>query len=58
MPHVAKVSSRFSPYVSRFVIATVARILLDNAHHQITDMRSVQMVKETNLQVQLRESYK
>ncbi len=48
MPHVAQIA-RLAPNVGRFVIATVARILLDDADDQVSNMRPVEMVKEADL---------
>lgn len=48
MPHVAHVA-RLAPNVRRLVVASVTRILFDDADDQVADVRPVQMIKETNL---------
>ena len=48
VPHVAHIAW-LSPNVGRFVVATVTRILLDDADDQISNMRAVEMIEEADL---------
>jgi hypothetical protein len=49
-PQVAQIA-RLSPNVGRFVVASVARIFFDDAHHQISNVWAVQVIEESDLEL-------
>lgn len=49
-PQVAQIA-RLAPNVGRFVVASVARIFFNDADHQISNVRAVQVIEESDLEL-------